>query len=67
MRTARVSGQSAELTLGEFRVMFDRMTRKHLGISRTEFLKQMRAGTLPESDAAEYLVSLAGGNNPTSR
>jgi hypothetical protein len=60
-RAARVSGKPVELDLDEFRVMFDRMTRRQLDMSGEDFLQRMADGTLPDNDAAEYLADLAGG------
>jgi hypothetical protein len=62
MRASRVSGRPVELDVDEFRVMFDRITKRQMdGMSGDEFLRRMADGTLPDTDAAEFLADLAGG------
>ena len=61
MRVGRRNGTAVELTKDEMRVVFDRMTRRGLGMSRSEFLERLDAGTLPDSPIAEHLALLAGG------
>lgn len=61
LRKARVEGRAAQLSRDEFLVLFDRMTRRQLGMSAAEFLRRMDASELPDSDQAEYLALLAGG------
>lgn len=62
MRASRVSGRPVELDVDEFRVMFDRITRRQMkGMSGDEFLRHMANGTLPDTETAEYLADLAGG------
>jgi hypothetical protein len=61
LRASRVSRRPIELDQDEFRVMFDRMTRRQLKMSGDDFLRRMANGTLPDTEAAEYLADLAGG------
>jgi uncharacterized protein (DUF2461 family) len=61
LRASRVSGRPVELDQDEFRVMFDRITRRQLKMSADDFLRRMANGTLPDNEVAEYLADLAGG------
>lgn len=61
LRAGRKEGRAVELDRREFRVMFDQMTQRQLGMSADEFLQRMERGKLPDSEMAEYLAQMVGG------
>lgn len=61
IRIARRNGEAVSLDRDELRVLFDRLTRRELGLSADEFLSRLDRGDLPDSPAVEHLTLLAGG------
>lgn len=60
-RTAQATGEAAELTRAESRIVFDRMSRRQLGMSADEFLRRLDLGDLPDTPEVHHLTVLAGG------
>ncbi len=61
IRHAQARGETLELSRDEMAALFERMTRRELGMSAKEFFRRLDDRTLPDNDAAEYLSNLAGG------
>ena len=60
-RHAQATGEAAQLTRAELRIVFDRMARRQLGMSGDEFLRRLDRGELPDTPEVHHLSVLAGG------
>lgn len=55
-------GEPVELTQDEVRSIFESKVERSLGMSGTEFLERLDAGTLPDNPAVEEITVLVGGD-----
>lgn len=61
LMAAHRSGEVAELSRAEMKFLFDRATRRKLGMPLDEFLRRLERGDLPDSPLVDQLAFLAGG------